>query len=316
MQKLIVLAVTYGILSLTQVSLRANAIQVESDFRSQIRTQSHEINDLAKSEVKVQIDALSTMHRVTRDDPDLNSFLVPPASEPLKLKKPDTQFYSQEGQHSWALKALGARENLFVVESGAYDGETFSNSLFFEKEKRTSCLLVEPNPVLQEQILQKRRHCHLLKGGISITNGTSSFDFELAGPLGGIKDSLGYEQGRIDKEKSEDKPWTQGADFSGKTIKVQCFPLASVMQHLGRSTIDYWSLDVEGAEFAVLSHTDFNKIEVGVMSIEHGSPGSQDKILSVMTSHGFKRVKATNQDDYYANPKYFAKRGLPFPEHS
>jgi len=247
-----------------------------------------------------------------RTHQDVQSYLVAPPNEPLKLENPEKRFYSQIGQDEWALKALGDRDNLFVLESGAYDGESLSNSLFFEKEKKASCLLIEPNPVLQEKILQKRRHCHLLKGGLSITDGPSSFDFVLAGPLGGIKDTVGFQQDRMDRELGAG---TLGAGSTGKTIKVQCFPLASIMQQLGRSTIDYWSLDVEGAELKILSHTDFDKIEVGVMSIEHGEPGSQETILRAMTGHGFKRIKTNYQDDFYANPKYFEKRGLPFPDH-
>jgi hypothetical protein len=43
-------------------------------------------------------------------------------------------------------KLLNQKRNGFFVEIGGYDGETFSNSLFLEKERGWSGLLVEANP--------------------------------------------------------------------------------------------------------------------------------------------------------------------------
>ena len=34
-------------------------------------------------------------------------------------------------------------------------------------------------------------------------------------------------------------------------IEVQCFPLYSVLMAIGNPTVDYFSLDIEGAEFQV-----------------------------------------------------------------
>jgi hypothetical protein len=41
---------------------------------------------------------------------------------------------------------VNQKRNGFFVEIGGYDGETFSNSLLLEKERRWSGLLVEANP--------------------------------------------------------------------------------------------------------------------------------------------------------------------------
>ena len=39
-------------------------------------------------------------------------------------------------------------------------------------------------------------------------------------------------------------------EFSRK-IKVQCFPLYSVLRAIGNPRVDYFSLDIEGPEFQV-----------------------------------------------------------------
>ena len=36
-----------------------------------------------------------------------------------------------------------------------------------------------------------------------------------------------------------------------RTIKVQCFPIYSVLKAIGNPKIDYFSLDIEGAELQV-----------------------------------------------------------------
>ena len=45
--------------------------------------------------------------------------------------------------------------NGFFVEAGAYDGEAFSNTLFFELKKNWTGLLVEPNPDAFEMLIRK-----------------------------------------------------------------------------------------------------------------------------------------------------------------
>ena len=47
--------------------------------------------------------------------------------------------------------------NGFFVEAGAWDGESFSNTLFFELKKNWTGLLVEPNPDAFEMMTKKVR---------------------------------------------------------------------------------------------------------------------------------------------------------------
>merc|ERR1711874_821683 len=50
--------------------------------------------------------------------------------------------------------------------------------------------------------------------------------------------------------------------------EVAAQPLTMLLDVLNRSIVDFWSLDVEGAEGAILKATDFNRIEVGVLLME------------------------------------------------
>lgn len=47
-------------------------------------------------------------------------------------------------------------------------------------------------------------------------------------------------------------------------VDVQCFPLFSFLIALNITTLDYFSLDVEGAEFAVLKTIPWDKVNIKV----------------------------------------------------
>lgn len=47
-------------------------------------------------------------------------------------------------------------------------------------------------------------------------------------------------------------------------VDVQCFPLYSFLLALNKTTIDYFSLDVEGAELAVLKTIPWSKVNIKV----------------------------------------------------
>ena len=45
--------------------------------------------------------------------------------------------------------------------------------------------------------------------------------------------------------------------------QVPAFPLAEILRAVNRSSVDYWSLDTEGSEGAILEATDFRSLEAG-----------------------------------------------------
>ena len=51
-------------------------------------------------------------------------------------------------------------------------------------------------------------------------------------------------------------------------VALQCFPLYSVLKALNKTTVDFWSLDVEGAEYEILAST-FEKDAVGKSKAEN-----------------------------------------------
>ena len=55
-----------------------------------------------------------------------------------------------------------------------------------------------------------------------------------------------------------------GEAIGGTVVDVQCFPLISFLTALNVTTVDYFSLDVEGAEFDVLRTIPWEKVDIKV----------------------------------------------------
>ena len=58
---------------------------------------------------------------------------------------------------------------------------------------------------------------------------------------------------------------TTGEDF----ITVQCFPLYSILLAVGRTTVDFFSLDVEGHELRILQTIPWHKVDIKVQSMNN-----------------------------------------------
>ena len=70
---------------------------------------------------------------------------------------------------------------------------------------------------------------------------------------------------------------------------MPCFPFETIMLALGRSHVDYFSLDVEGVELDVLRTIPFERISMDVLSLEysHGKDGKK-AMAEFMGKKGFR----------------------------
>ena len=74
----------------------------------------------------------------------------------------------------------------------------------------------------------------------------------------------------------------------GKEILAQCFPVYSLLLALNRTTVDYFSLDVEGYELQVLKTIPFDKVDIKVLTVEfaHTIEGKRN-LEQYMISKGY-----------------------------
>jgi len=180
--------------------------------------------------------------------------------------------------------------NGFFIEAGAYDGEISSNTLFFELKQNWTGLLVEPNPDVFQMLNVKHRKAWLFGHCLSTNTTPETVDFDASGLYGGIiynGQKPGYDPSISGYRLRKNQPYQR------RTIKMQCFPLYSVLKALGNPTVHYFSLDVEGSEFQILKTIPFQDVDIKVLDIEIDRagtifPGTYEDISKYLDTQGYE----------------------------
>jgi len=231
-----------------------------------------------------------------------------PSTAAYNLWKPEREWFSQCEQDVRLAKVFPNTTGFFL-ESGASNGETDSNTLYFERKGWTG-LLVEPNPQTFKVLQDKNRKSFLYNGALSTTGEAATIHLLLEEDCSQPADK--WNNNGNGPECSEGSRIMEAA--RSDTVKVEMQPLANLLACTGHSTIDFWSLDVEGAESQILKSFPFANIEVGLLIIEmNKSEENNNEIVDVLRNHGFLECGVTVLDRIYVNPTYFTRRGLEIP---
>ena len=206
-----------------------------------------------------------------------------PASVPYPSSVTSQTWFSQVEQDKAIDALLQQQTNGFFIEVGAYDGISLSNSLFFEKSRNWTGLLIEANPRAYRELLAADRKAWTTPACISLSSAVElGVDFLAHGMVGGYGVDRFQEGGHLQK----------AAETSAYVyrVKANCFPLNVMLDAIGANRVDMFSLDVEGAELAVLKSIDWNRVTIRVLMIEHnGQPKQIDEFL---VSKGYQLVNA------------------------
>ncbi len=82
--------------------------------------------------------------------------------------------------------------------------------------------------------------------------------------IGQVTFRINYALGQIIGIGFPEKNLTGKTSSKGRDIHVQCFPLYSILLAVGRTSIDFFSLDVEGHELLILKTIPFDKVHIKV----------------------------------------------------
>ena len=90
---------------------------------------------------------------------------------------------------------------------------------------------------------------------------------------------------------------------------MQCFPLYSILKAVGKLNIDYFSLDVEGAEYGILRSLLEPKTncKFSVATVEHTNLSkhafgdSELEMKYLLKQNGYTFYKRLGHDDIYIN---------------
>lgn len=204
------------------------------------------------------------------------------------------QSHSYQGQDLYVLEALGGLRGGFFLDSGASDGVSGSNTLLLETSFDWRGICVEPNDQLFDRLARARRstcvHCCLYDRA-----GEVQF-FEAAGVLGGILDE--YDPNLLHQARS--LAASQAGDGRSDPVTKPARTIGSILKEFNAPrTIDYWSLDTEGSELAILKSFPFHEYVVRLLTVEHNLTPNRERIRRFLEAQGYRRTKVLGIDDAY-----------------
>ena len=211
--------------------------------------------------------------------------------------------YEQNTTKKGDARKLSERNPKFFIEAGAIDGELISNTMYLELKYNWTGLLVEPNPAYLSQIIKKKRNAWIFPYCLSPAKTPIVVDFDAMAEYGGIinnVDGVKKIPGNINTNYTSaylGPSWR-------KTIKVQCFPLYSVLKALGIPTVHYFSLDIEGAEYPVLQTIPFRDVDIKLfgVEVEHAGKifeGTEGDIKNLLETNGYHYVAKSRLDKFF-----------------
>lgn len=169
-------------------------------------------------------------------------------------------FRSQHGEDALLAERFDYKRDGYYVEVGALDGETISNTYFFEKALGWTGVLVEANPAMAEQCRLARPRSLVAATAVSAPGAPETLALHVAeGPWAGMSS---VSPTRVHKGMLRDRHATT------HTIRVPTATLDRVLEDAGTTRIDFISIDVEGHEADVLRGFDLRRWRPAVVLIE------------------------------------------------
>ena len=186
---------------------------------------------------------------------------------------------SQILQDLWVCYELNEKREGFFVELGATNGLVNSNTWLLENKLQWKGILAEPNPFWHSLLT---------------VNCNSTVDHRCVHSVSGEMVSfLATEDS--DPELSSIAAFANGDHFAEVRASVTPIQVKTVslndllLEHNAPADIDYLSIDTEGSEYEILSHFDFGRYRVNLISVEQNR-NTEAKIESLLRRHGFRRV--------------------------
>ncbi len=200
------------------------------------------------------------------------------------------QSYSQLAQDLWVINQLKGKTDGFFIDIGAYDGVYHSNTLALE-QLGWKGILIEAEVEVYKRATQNRQafveHC-------TVSDRVGRGEFFIAQTWGGLKRFA-----RTDALKGH-------FQLKNKLKTVPTVTLSSVLcKHQIPPIVDYLSIDVEGAEYAILkSYFSHSARQFRCMTIEVGS-NQEDlgHLINLLHPLGYRLDQIVDWEAFFINPE-------------
>lgn len=196
----------------------------------------------------------------------------------------ERKYFSEWGQDKWVVeKIFDFQESRYFLDLAAGNGILVSNTYFLEKYLNWKGIYIEANDKSFEELKENRacicEHACVdnMRQKVKFTDSSYKHSY-----LGGIIDK------DVDNTDEENKSFVWKQTVTLKEI---------LEKHNAPNIIDYFSLDIEGAETRVMKDFPFNKYTFLSMSVER--PG---KLLrSIFKINGYLEVGSNLFDKLYVH---------------
>lgn len=220
------------------------------------------------------------------------SMLLVPAASALKLQSSASQRpheFKQVLQYGWPAEELGTKgkdeagcgqgwlvssllgckKDGYYIDLGAATATNGSNTLMLERDFNWQGICFEANPASWDGL--KKRRCNLVEAAIG-----SPTDTQVTMSL-----ELGHDGGIV-------CPTCDTTQVQAGRTELRTIALADILQKLGApSTIDFFSLDVEGAESMIVDGFPWDKYRFTVLMVERPKPD----LRKTLQSHGYHYLR-------------------------
>lgn len=200
---------------------------------------------------------------------------------------PSKPSYSQHGEDTYILAHLPAAAARFVVDVGANDGYSWSNSYMFG-QKGFGLLLIEPMPLYAERcrtLYGSRTDVHVEEAAITAEAGSTTFHVNLDAET----DLLAMRSSVIREIIPSDKL---------QSITVQTYPLWMLLEkHKVPHSYALLTVDAEGMDLEVLRTARLDVFRPQFICVEEQSFG--DAITRFLMQSGYRRVQTLGPNGIY-----------------
>lgn len=176
----------------------------------------------------------------------------------------DREYYSHQGQDALVHRLFFAnkpKKSGFFVDLGAFDGITWSNSLFFEQRLGWDGLCVEASPSQHRLYCANGRRAPCLNVAVGDHDGEAQFLEVTAG--------LTMMNGLVETLNPGHRAVIDAEGCPVETIAVPVRRLDGLLRERGIRHVDFLTADIEGGERAVVESLDPAEFTVDVLCLEN-----------------------------------------------
>ncbi|MBD2338952.1 FkbM family methyltransferase [Calothrix sp. FACHB-156] len=191
---------------------------------------------------------------------------------------------SQIGQDFWVFgEVFNEKQEGFFVEIGAADGITLSNTFLLEKKYNWRGVCIEADPLQFRDLVRIRNNASCYN--VCVDAEEKTVEFVSDGLFGGIVDS------ETDNKNANTR----------NTFKIETVKLLSILKAVGApKSIDYLSIDIEGAEDRVLCDFPFHEYCFKSLTIER----PKEKLKQILAVNDYILIKQTGLDAFYIHKSF------------